>query len=292
MPKNIFLSAFVLLFSALSGCVSSQKYSVEASARLECQGREAVLTEELAAQRQERERLTTQLADLSRKVGTLEKTVSDQESELASKHRQLGESSEKMNTDIARLQSELGDRNTRLARMNTALQLITEAQQERNRILNQLFEDLKKRYSGKTGNDISIIVDQDHLVLTFSDKSLFGTNGTDVTAAGKENLRPLAALLTEKPELDAEVLTYTDNQLPKNKQLKDTWDWSLYRATNLVRVLISDLRVNGNQLTPAGRGEFYPVAGNNTPEGRTRNRRTEIRVFVPLPELPAFIQKP
>lgn len=292
MPKINFLSAVVLLTSALSGCVSSQKFSVEESARLECQGREAVLTEELSAQRLERERLTTQLADLSRKVGTLEKTVSDQESELASKHRQLGESSEKMNTDIARLQSELGDRNTRLARMNTALQLVTEAQQERIRILNQLFEDLKKRYSGKTGNDISIVLDQDHLVLTFSDKSLFGTNGTDVTAAGRENLRPLASLLTEKPELDAEVLAYTDNQLPKNKQLKDTWDWSLYRATNLVRVLIGDLRVNGNQLTPAGRGEFYPVAGNNTPEGRVRNRRTEIRVFVPLPELPAFIQKP
>ncbi len=277
---------------AFSACVSSQKFSLEESARLECQGREAVLTEELSAQRQERERLTTQVADLSRKVGALEKTVADQESELAIKHRQMGESSDKMNTDMARLQSELGDRNARLARMNTALQLVTEAQEERNKTLNQLFENLKKQYSGKTGNDISIVLDGDHLVLTFSDKSLFGTNGMDVSAAGKENLRPLATLMTEKPELDAEIRTYTDNQVPKNKQFKDTWDWSLYRATNLVRVMIGDLRVNGNQLTPAGGGEFYPVAGNNTPEGRIRNRRTEILVYVPLPSLPAFIQKP
>jgi chemotaxis protein MotB len=97
----------------------------------------------------------------------------------------------------------------------------------------------------------------------------------------------LAEYLAARPSLDVDLVAYTDNSLPtKEKSLKDTWDWSLQRATNLVRILIRDFNTNANQLTPVGRGEFYPVTSNETPEGRAKNRRTVV-VFRPvLPAVP------
>jgi chemotaxis protein MotB len=110
---------------------------------------------------------------------------------------------------------------------------------------------------------------------------LFENTGVNLNTSGKIILDSLSKVLTNQPGLETQIITYTDNQLPKNnKSLVDTWDWSLKRATILTRTLISDYSVNANQLSPIGRGEFYPIATNETPEGRQQNRRTEI-VFRP-----------
>ncbi|MEI6410943.1 MAG: OmpA family protein, partial [Bacteroidota bacterium] len=128
----------------------------------------------------------------------------------------------------------------------------------------------------------SIAIEDETVQLTLPDKSLFETTGLNVSAAGKNLLTPLANFLAERPELDIDVVAYTDNVLPKdNKSLKDTWDWSLQRATNIVRLLIREYNVNANQLTPVGRGEFYPVTSNETADGRQQNRRTVV-VFRPV----------
>ncbi len=80
---------------------------------------------------------------------------------------------------------------------------------------------------------------------------------------------------------------HTDNSLPKDKTLQDTWDWSLRRAANVARMLVSDYNVNANQLTPVAKGEFYPITSNESAEGRQKNRRTEIVLHPVAPAVPA-----
>jgi chemotaxis protein MotB len=108
-----------------------------------------------------------------------------------------------------------------------------------------------------------------------------------IPATGKNLLQILAEFLAARPSLDVDVAAYTDNVLPpKEKTLKDTWDWSLQRATNVVRLMIREFNTNANQLTPVAKGEFYPVTSNETPEGRAKNRRTVFLIHPLLPAVP------
>ena len=276
---------FFGLLLCTSACVSTQQLDAERQARITCNAQLTILSQELSSQREERAQLTSQVGELNRQLGELGKTVTDQRSTL-------GESSSKMGVDIARLQADLGERNARLAKMNTAFVAIKDIQALRDQALNQVYDELNKRYSGKTGAGIDIRKDKNTVVLTFSDKSLFGANIMHVGPDAAGNLRPLATLFAERPELDAEIRAYTDNQLPKNKEITDTWDWSVQRAVNIVRLCTKDLNINGNQVIPVGCGEYHPIAGNATPEGRAQNRRTEIVVLIPMPDLPVFVDKP
>ena len=49
---------------------------------------------------------------------------------------------------------------------------------------------------------------------------------------------------------------------------------------------IRDFNVNANQLTPIGKGEFYPITSNETPDGRQKNRRTVVVLRPVLPAVP------
>jgi chemotaxis protein MotB len=145
-----------------------------------------------------------------------------------------------------------------------------------------------KVYQPFSAMGVTVQTSGDQVLLTLPDAALFETGGLAISAKGKELLQPLAEMLAARPSLTVEMQAFTDNVLPpKEKTLKDTWDWSLLRATNVVRMLIRDYNVNANQLTPVGKGEFYPVVSNETPDGRQKNRRTIAVIKPVLPTVPA-----
>ena len=60
------------------------------------------------------------------------------------------------------------------------------------------------------------------------------------------------------------------------EKIKDNWDLSVLRATSIVRILTEDGKMKKSRVTASGRGETAPLADNGTPEGRAKNRRTEL----------------
>ena len=48
------------------------------------------------------------------------------------------------------------------------------------------------------------------------------------------------------------------------------------RATAVVKIMTSEGSMDQTMLTAAGRGEYMPIAPNNTAEGKAKNRRIEI----------------
>ena len=73
-------------------------------------------------------------------------------------------------------------------------------------------------------------------------------------------------------------------------QFKDNWDLSVIRATSVVRILIKNYNVNPLQIQPSGRGEYMPIDDNETIEGRSKNRRTEIIMAPKLDKLFQMLQ--
>jgi chemotaxis protein MotB len=106
-----------------------------------------------------------------------------------------------------------------------------------------------------------------------------------VDPKGVDALHKLSSVLKKDPDIHVMVEGHTDDvPLHGTGAMKDNWDLSVLRATSITRILADD-GVAPQQITAAGRSKFVPVAGNDTPEGRALNRRTEIILTPKLDEL-------
>jgi chemotaxis protein MotB len=100
-------------------------------------------------------------------------------------------------------------------------------------------------------------------------------------AGGKDVLKKVGDALKGYENKIIRVVGHTDN-VPVAKSLQATfpsnWELSVARATNVVRYL-QEVGVPPERMVPSGRGEYDPVAPNDTPEGRQKNRRIEIMLI-------------
>ena len=82
----------------------------------------------------------------------------------------------------------------------------------------------------------------------------------------------------------------TDNvpvnaQSEKMKNIRNNWDLSCLRASSVAQYLQTRFGVDPKRLTAGGRGEFNPLATNDTELGKQRNRRTQIIITPKLDQL-------
>lgn len=278
-------SILILLCCAAGACVKPKIYRAEVATRQGAENREKVLVKELLDRKKETADLIRQVGELNRLIGNQEENIKELNDELAARTQQMGASSSKLASEKSALEKELAASKTLLAQRNSVLESVKNAQLQRKKSVEAIQAALAQAYSRQP--DVTFTQDEDRLVMSLPDKSLFDPKSmTEISAPGKSLLSPLAQILTSTPDLDAEVVSHTDNALPKDKTLADTWDWSLRRATNVVRMLILEYNVNANQLTPVAKGEYYPLTSNATAEGRQKNRRTEIVLHPVVPAIP------
>jgi chemotaxis protein MotB len=93
----------------------------------------------------------------------------------------------------------------------------------------------------------------------------------------------LAAVLKSRDEA-LRIEGHTDNQPIHNEHYQSNWELSTSRASDLIKVLIIRYGFDPDRLSAAGYAEFHPVAANDTPEGRARNRRVDIVILNPIPQ--------
>ncbi len=273
------LPLLILTIAGMSACVKPKIYKAEVRTRELGVARESVFGKELQDRKAETAKLTDMVGALNRTIGNQETMLADLRTELSSRTQQMGESSSKLISEKIALEKELAATKAQLDNRITIVQKVRSAQTERKLQLDNLKNNLTKVFEKSEG--VAIAIEGETVVVNFNDKYLFDLTGVNVNTNGKSLLSNLAGYLSNHPDIDVDIVAFTDNALPKdNKILKDTWEWSLLRATTLVRLLIRDYNINANQMTPVGKGEFYPITSNETPEGRQKNRRTLI-VFRP-----------
>jgi chemotaxis protein MotB len=151
-----------------------------------------------------------------------------------------------------------------------------------------LVMNLKGALADVNDQDINIKVDKGVVYIDISDKLLFNSGKWDVTPAAKVVLGKVATVLKAQPDIEFMVEGHTDNKPYDHPgALKDNWDLSTKRATSVVRILQKEYGLDPAHMTAAGRGEYVPVAANDTNEGRAANRRTRIVI---LPQLDQFFK--
>lgn len=152
----------------------------------------------------------------------------------------------------------------------------------------RLVMNLKGAIGNLDDQDINIKVDKSVVYIDISDKLLFKSGSYDITDRASEVLGKVALVLKNQPNIEFMVEGHTDDVAYKGTGVVlDNWDLSVKRATAVVRVLQKKYGLDPAKMAAAGRAEYLPVASNDTPEGRSANRRTRIVI---LPQLDQFFK--
>lgn len=277
MKKYLLIAVSALL--VCSSCVTKKKYLLAENGRLEAIARGDDLQNKLANSRDDNDKLNARLDGLERDTVRLGQNIRNYENML---NANMSEQ-EKLNALLSQKMTELDNRE----RTINELQDMINAQ---NAKVQKLLSSVKEALLGFSSDELTVREKDGKVYVAMSDKLLFESGSANVDKRGKEALAKLAEVLNKQTDIDVYIEGHTDSKPISTARFKDNWDLSVIRATSVVRILTKDYGVNPLQIQPSGRGEFMPVDNNETAEGRSKNRRTEIIMAPKLDKLFQMLQ--
>lgn len=185
--------------------------------------------------------------------------------------------------ELQQKEIELAAKEQGILQREKRLQELESLIQDQQQAVNALHQEVCSALKCFTPDELSVEVRDGKLYVSMSDKLLFESGSDDVNNRGKEAIEMLAAVLSSS-DLEIMVEGHTDNVPIHNSTYTDNWDLSTQRATSVTRIMI-DKGVSQKRIIASGRGEFQPIANNETPKGRQLNRRTEIVLSPKLDKL-------
>ena len=191
------------------------------------------------------------------------------------------------------LKTSLGEKEQKLAKMETELQTREKRVKELESVINRkdsVVRELKNKLSaallGFENNGLTITMKDGKVYVSLENQLLFKSGSYDVDEKGKDALRKLAKVLEQNPDINVTVEGHTDtDKFGGSGSLKDNWDLSVMRATQIVKLLVNSATIDAKRITASGRGEFFPLDPSNTDAAKKKNRRTEIILTPKLDEL-------
>ena len=272
MKKNLFGGIIILLLC--SSCVTKQKFLIAENGRYDALNRIDLLSEDLSKCQDEGRRQIAQIRSLEINVAELNSSLRNCQEILNSNISEKDKLSALLDQEMIELRKKEQTIND--------LQEMINAQNER---VQSLLNSVKNALMSFSSDELSVQEKDGKVYVAMSDKLLFQSGSAQVDNRGKEALSILADVLSTQNDIDVMIEGHTDDKPINTVQFKDNWDLSVIRATSVVRILTKDYGINPLQIQPSGRGEFIPIDTNETTEGRSRNRRTEIIISPKLEKL-------
>jgi chemotaxis protein MotB len=264
------LAAIAALSLALAGCVSTGKYEKkQAEANRFRQywedeaAKRAALQEKITSMQAQLDNLVIDVTSLREKIRADEGTLSQKESELRGAREKL--------VELQALVDELSKSKRKLEQAKAELERKSSE-----------YEQLAGALRGEIeAGRIELTELRGRTTVKMKDKILFASGSATIGADGKDALRLVAEALRSVSGKSIRVEGHTDN-VPTGAggAFASNWDLSSARALAVVRFL-QQSGVDPTRLAAIGYGEFQPLSANDTPEGRSLNRRIEI-VLAPL----------
>ncbi len=122
-------------------------------------------------------------------------------------------------------------------------------------------------------------LNQSQLTITISDNALFPSGSAEVKPESKSLAQSIASMLVNYPGYEIVVSGHTDNEPIATAEFKSNWDLSSARAIRFMDILLANKKLDPRRFSAIGYGEYRPVASNDTPEGRSKNRRVEVSII-------------
>lgn len=202
-------------------------------------------------------------------------------------------SEQKISKSIARnnsLLKEIAIKESQLLKRSERVNQLEELMSQQKESLQLLKKSLSDALLNFEGNGLTVVQRDGKVYVSMENKLLFKSGSWEVGSEGKKALEQLGVVLAENPDIVVLIEGHTDNVpfSPKGA-LASNWDLSTKRATSMVNILLENKLILPQNLTAAGRGEFMPIAPNNTSAGRAVNRRIEVILSPQWDEINALL---
>ena len=130
----------------------------------------------------------------------------------------------------------------------------------------------------KLNDAIMLHIDSRGLVISLNATVLFDSGSADVKPEMADTLIGVGSII-DKLDNFIRVEGHTDNVPVGFGPYKSNWELSTARATNVVELFVDKVGINPKKLDATGYSEYKPIASNDTPEGRSQNRRVDIIIL-------------
>ena len=198
----------------------------------------------------------------------------------------------------ARLQESLDKSLTNTSQNNISIEKLVDQINESNQYIRHLVEvktksdslnmvltnNLTRSLSKEELKEVDVQVLKGVVYISLADNMLYKSGSYEINSRASETLSKIAKIIKDYKDYDVLIEGNTDNVPIKRENIRNNWDLSTLRASSVVQALQNDYGVDPKRLTAGGRGEYNPIADNNTELGKQRNRRTQIIITPKLDE--------
>ena len=269
----------------LSGCVSKKNLEACQSELKNCQTENRELTgnyqntkEQLAAAQARVASLTDQLATQKKAYAALQQSLD----------KSLANTSTN-NINISKLVDQINE-------SNQYIRHLVEVKSKSDSLNMVLTNNLTRSLSKEELKEVDVQVLKGVVYISLADNMLYKSGSYEINDRAEETLSKIAKIIMDYKDYDVLIEGNTDN-VPINtsaasmKNIRNNWDLSALRASSVVQYLQTRFGVAPKRLTAGGRGEYNPVASNDTEVGKQRNRRTQIIITPKLDQFMDLIDK-
>ena len=274
--KFLFVPCLALV---LTGCVSKKKFA-------ELQGQYDKLKTEQQSLQNDYQEAKVSIAEYTSDRNSLAARLEEEKQ----RNKELQEAYKKLQgsyqENVSQGQVNISKLVDEINASNKFIKQLVEAKSKSDSLNQALTNKLTRSLTREEMNDVDVQVLKGVVYISLADNMLYKSGSYEIGERAGETLSKIAKIIMDYKDYDVLVEGNTDNVPISQKNNRNNWDLSALRASSVVQALQNQYGVDPKRLSAAGRGEYNPVASNNTEKGKQRNRRTQIII---TPKLDQFM---
>ena len=271
MKKSIFLIA--LAVGLMTSCASKKDLA-------NCQTENKSLTEKLQDAREDLAGKNARIQALEEQQRGLQQALKNAEAKYAALQQSLDKSltnASQNNISIEKLVDQINE-------SNQYIRHLVEVKSKSDSLNMVLTNNLTRSLSSDELKEVDVQVLKGVVYISLADNMLYKSGSYEINSRAAQTLSKIAKIIKDYKDYDVLIEGNTDNVHIKKTNIRNNWDLSTLRASSVVQALQNDYGVDPKRLTAGGRGEYNPIASNDTEIGKQRNRRTQIIITPKLDE--------
>lgn len=277
--RSLFIA--VALVSLMStGCVSKKSFTALRDENTALQKEYNASQMALAEAKASNKSLETLLAEARQRNDELKKGYAEMQNSL---NQSLATNSQG-SVNISKLVDEINA-------SNQYIKQLVSAKSKSDSLNMVLTNNLTRSLSTDELKEVDVKVLKGVVYISLADNMLFKSGSYEINSRAMQTLSKIAKIIKDYKDYDVLVEGNTDTVPISRTNIRNNWDLSALRASSVVQVLQDKFGVNPSRLSAAGRGEYNPIADNDSALGRQRNRRTEIIITPKLDQFLDLIDK-
>ena len=272
MKKNVLFMALAIGL-LMTSCASKKDL-------VNCQTENKSLTESLQATKEDLAAKNARIASLEEQQRGMQQLLKNAEE----KYAKLQESLDKSLTNASQNNISIEKLVDQINESNQYIRHLVEVKSKSDSLNMVLTNNLTRSLSKEELKEVDVQVLKGVVYISLADNMLYKSGSYEINSRAAETLSKIAKIIKDYKDYDVLIEGNTDDVPISKPNIRNNWDLSALRASSVVQALQNDYGVDPKRLTAGGRGEYNPIATNDTEAGKQRNRRTQIIITPKLDE--------